>query len=142
MGMRKATPNTANGLNGKPDFIAIGFAVPDHWSASVSGTGPGGHNEIVFVQTTDGVSPPAHRHLAPLEQNGGMMPLGFGQFSDPVGKRLSLGKVTKPEDPLQLLFPIQLNELPVRNFPQQTALLIFPDFRGICAAGLAGQPFQ
>ncbi len=95
------------------------------------------HDVIVFVQPPNLVGPPAYSHLAVFQQNGGVMPLGFGQVAHLVGECLGLSEVLEFEHSLQLLFSIQFNNLPLWHVFSQSLLLVRSNLGCIRAASFA-----
>src|SRR5437764_6065187 len=59
--------------------------------------------------------PPRHADAAPLRQNSGVMPLGFGQCANLVGEGQRRGEVGDLENPLQTPDPVTLDNSPVGN---------------------------
>ena len=75
-----------------------------------------GHDEVIAVEATNLVRPPADRHPAPLfGHERRMMRLCLGQGPDLVRERQCLRKIREAEAPLQARDTVDLAERPVRH---------------------------
>jgi hypothetical protein len=79
-----------------------------------------GHDHIIAMQTPNRMSPPSHRHPAPLRQQSRMMLLLLRHRPDRIGKVQSLLKILKQIDPLDPVFAIYLKLAPIWNLGHQS----------------------
>jgi len=93
------------------------------------------HDEVVAVQPFDLVRPPPDRHLAPLGQNGRVVPLRLGQFANLLREGERLRVVVEPVLALQLVEVAIALDLPVRNLRQQLGPLGLGHLGGADPAG-------
>src|SRR5262249_13494870 len=94
-----------------------------------------GHDEVVAVEATNLVCPPAHGHASPLRQQRGMVPFLLGDRADSIRELERLREVVEFEYTAQPLHAVDLDELPVRTLRLQLGDLFISHRRRATSAG-------